>query len=85
MGTVQNGNFISDYSGAQIDNFLAQIAQGGGSGRNLILRMLQETSLPITQVAFESGFQSLRSFNHVCISIFGQTPTELRRRARGTQ
>ena len=49
------------------------------------LRMLQETSLPITQVAFESGFQSLRSFNHVCISIFGQTPTELRRRARGTQ
>lgn len=49
------------------------------------LRMLQETSLPITQVAFESGFQSLRSFNHVCVGIFGQTPTELRRRARGTR
>ena len=48
------------------------------------LRMLQETSLPITQVAFESGFQSLRSFNHVCVCTFGRTPTELRRRARST-
>lgn len=46
------------------------------------IRMLQETSLPITQVAFESGFQSLRSFNHVCVSTFGQTPTQLRRHGK---
>ena len=46
------------------------------------LRMLQETTLPITQVAFESGFQSLRSFNHVCAELLGKTPTQLRTAAR---
>ena len=47
------------------------------------LRMLQETALPITQVAFESGFQSLRNFNHVCMETLGKSPSALR--ARGTK
>ena len=42
------------------------------------IRLLQETTLPITQVAFESGFQSLRTFNHVCSELFQRTPTDIR-------
>ena len=40
---------------------------------------LQDTNLPISTVCFESGFQSIRSFNDACIEIFGMTPKELRR------
>ena len=43
-------------------------------------RLLQETSLPVIQVAFESGFQSLRTFNHVCRTLLGCAPTDLRQR-----
>ncbi|MBQ9098643.1 MAG: helix-turn-helix domain-containing protein [Clostridia bacterium] len=42
------------------------------------IRLLQETALPITRIAFESGFQSLRSFNHVCKEMLGTSPTEIR-------
>ncbi|MBQ8254349.1 MAG: helix-turn-helix domain-containing protein [Clostridia bacterium] len=40
--------------------------------------MLQDTSLPINQIAFESGFKSIRNFNHVCIDMFGKSPREVR-------
>lgn len=42
------------------------------------IRLLQETTLPITQVAFESGFQSLRTFNHVCAELLQRSPTDIR-------
>ncbi len=40
--------------------------------------LLKDTSLPINQIAFESGFKSIRNFNHVCAEMFGKTPRELR-------
>ena len=40
--------------------------------------MLQDTELPISEIAFDSGFQSIRTFNHVCKEIFGKSPKELR-------
>ena len=40
--------------------------------------LLQDTSLPINQIAFESGFKSIRNFNHVCIDMFGKSPREVR-------
>ena len=43
--------------------------------RNLI----EETNLPITKIAFSSGFTSIRQFNHAVRAICGQSPTELRR------
>ena len=40
---------------------------------------LQDTNLPLSQIAFESGFQSIRSFDHVCRSVYNKSPMELRR------
>lgn len=43
---------------------------------------LQDTNHSITEIAFNSGFQSIRSFNRVCFEIFGCSPKELRKRER---
>ena len=40
--------------------------------------LIDSTSLPMTEVAFSSGFSSIRQFNHAVKSVFGRTPTELR-------
>ena len=45
-------------------------------------KLLDETHLPIAEVAFASGFGSLRRFNGEIRRTFSRTPTELRRRAR---
>ena len=45
-------------------------------------RLIDETNLPMTQVAFQAGFSSVRRFNTAVRAAFGQTPTELRRKAR---
>ena len=40
--------------------------------------MLQDTDLPISRIAFECGFKSIRSFNQVCHDVFNKKPTEIR-------
>ena len=45
-------------------------------------RLLDETTLPLRQVALASGFRSLRRFNDHVRLTYKRTPTELRRRAR---
>jgi AraC family transcriptional regulator, regulatory protein of adaptative response / DNA-3-methyladenine glycosylase II len=45
-------------------------------------RLLAETSMPITEVAFASGFASVRQFNASVLESSGRTPSELRARAR---
>src|SRR6187431_3516599 len=51
--------------------------------RRLLLakQLLTETSLPITEVAFASGFSSLRRFNDAFMRRYGMPPTRLRTRA----
>lgn len=50
----------------------------------LAKRLLADTRLPITQIAFASGFQSLRWFNAVFRERYGMSPSALRRpTARG--
>jgi AraC family transcriptional regulator of adaptative response / DNA-3-methyladenine glycosylase II len=46
-------------------------------------KLLDETSLDFNEVAFVSGFGSLRRFNAQIRRTFRRTPTELRRLARG--
>lgn len=46
------------------------------------LRLLEETELSITEIASESGFQSIRSFNHVFRSAVGHAPCEHTRNIR---
>lgn len=40
--------------------------------------MLQDTHLSVAEIAFESGFQSIRSLDHVCKQIYGRPPSEMR-------
>jgi AraC family transcriptional regulator of adaptative response / DNA-3-methyladenine glycosylase II len=47
--------------------------------------MLDQTSLAITDVAFASGFSSVRQFNDAFRQTFDATPTELRRRPGGAR
>src|SRR3954454_20923887 len=51
--------------------------------RRLLLakQLLTETALPITEVAFASGFSSLRRFNDAFDRRYGMPPTGLRRKA----
>ena len=45
-------------------------------------KLLAETDLPITEVAFAAGFTSVRRFNGAVRAQFRQTPSDLRRRSR---
>lgn len=47
--------------------------------------LLQDTDLPIGRIAFESGFQSIRSFDHACRQLFGCAPKELRSRHKNSK
>jgi AraC family transcriptional regulator of adaptative response / DNA-3-methyladenine glycosylase II len=53
--------------------------------RRLLLakQLLTETTLPVTEVAFASGFSSLRRFNDAFGRRYGRPPTRLRRMATG--
>jgi len=47
-------------------------------------RLLDDTAMSVTQVAFASGFGSVRSFNHAFRERFGRSPTERRKRSDKT-
>ena len=47
-------------------------------------RLLDDTDLTITEIAFASGFGSVRQLNRVCRDIFRSSPRELRARRRST-
>src|SRR5215218_2305285 len=53
--------------------------------RRLLLakQLLTETTLPMTQIAFASGFSSVRRFNDAFNRRYGMPPTRLRGRAAG--
>ncbi|MEU1181006.1 AlkA N-terminal domain-containing protein [Streptomyces sp. NPDC005820] len=40
--------------------------------------LLQTTALPVTEIAFASGFASVRQFNDTIRAVYAATPTELR-------
>src|ERR1700719_1053070 len=42
-------------------------------------RLLDETSLPMTEISMRAGFGSLRRFNSVFAEVYGRPPTEIRR------
>ncbi len=47
-------------------------------------RLLDDTDLPIVEVAFAAGFGSLRQLNRACRDVFRMSPSELRARRRVT-
>jgi len=55
-----------------------------GNRRLLVAKQLiTETELPFSEVAAASGFQSLRRFNDAVRTVYGRSPSELRRAAEG--
>ncbi|MEO5894485.1 MAG: AlkA N-terminal domain-containing protein [Vicinamibacterales bacterium] len=52
--------------------------------RRLLLakQLLTETTLPVTDIGFASGFSSLRRFNDAFTGRYGMPPTRLRKKAR---
>lgn len=44
--------------------------------------LLDDTDLSVTEIAFASGFGSVRTLNEVVLATFRSTPTDLRRRRR---
>jgi AraC family transcriptional regulator of adaptative response / DNA-3-methyladenine glycosylase II len=44
--------------------------------------LIESTPLPMTEIAFAAGFDSIRQFNDTVRTVFASTPTELRRRVR---
>ncbi|MGZ4709752.1 MAG: AlkA N-terminal domain-containing protein [Acidimicrobiales bacterium] len=47
--------------------------------------LIETTDLPFADVAFASGFASIRQFNDTIRAVYARTPTELRRRRARTQ
>jgi len=43
-------------------------------------RLLNTTDLAITEIAYESGFSSLRRFNAAFVELYARPPSDLRRR-----
>jgi AraC family transcriptional regulator, regulatory protein of adaptative response / methylated-DNA-[protein]-cysteine methyltransferase len=42
-------------------------------------RLLDQTNLPIAELALQAGFSSLRRINAVCAEVYGMPPTAIRR------
>jgi len=45
-------------------------------------RLLDDTDLTVTEIAFAAGFGSLRQFNRACRAVFRESPRMLRARRR---
>jgi AraC family transcriptional regulator, regulatory protein of adaptative response / DNA-3-methyladenine glycosylase II len=46
--------------------------------------LIETTKLSMTEIAFASGFSSVRQFNDTILAVFATAPTQLRRRAHNT-
>lgn len=47
-------------------------------------RLLNETGLPMTEIAFQAGFKSVRRFNSVFLELYGRPPSKMRRPGKQT-
>jgi AraC family transcriptional regulator of adaptative response / DNA-3-methyladenine glycosylase II len=50
---------------------------------HLARKLIDESSFPMTEIAFHSGFKSIREFNHAVRTSTGQSPSQLRQ-AKGS-
>lgn len=51
----------------------------------LARRLVLDTTMPMTEIAFASGFESVRRFNQTMKDKFGRSPTELRKTRKGSR
>ncbi|WP_456756319.1 helix-turn-helix domain-containing protein [Bradyrhizobium sp. USDA 4461] len=48
-------------------------------------RLIDETNLPLAEIAFRAGFGSIRRFNTVFAEVYRRSPSELRRSRRRSE
>lgn len=79
------------YSARQVQRLLAD---GAGAGPLALARarraqtartLIQATDLPLADITFAAGFASIRSFNDTIRTVYATSPSELRRRGKGTR
>lgn len=73
VGARHLSRLFADHLGASP----LQIAQTLRIGR--AKRLLDETTLPITDIAFKAGFGSVRRFNAAFHKLYGRPPSSIRR------
>lgn len=59
---------------------VSPVAMAAARRVHFAARLIEETQLPVTEIAFAAGFSSIRQFNLAVRSAFGQSPTEIRNR-----
>jgi transcriptional regulator GlxA family with amidase domain len=83
---------LADVSGVSTAHFARSFKEAFGvpPHRYLLTRrierattLLRDTDLAITDIAFQTGWRSLGTFGRIFRDITGETPSALRRRARG--
>lgn len=76
-------NYFSEkFKEATGTNFVKYVAR---SRYEKAAALLREADLPVSEVAFASGFQSLSQFNRVFKKLSGKSPTQYRVAARAKQ
>ncbi len=73
VGTRHLSRLFADHVGASP----LQTAQTLRIGR--AKRLLDETALPITEIAFKAGFGSVRRFNAAFLKLYGRPPSSIRK------
>lgn len=76
VGTRHLSRLFADQVGASP----LQTAQTLRIGR--AKRLLDETTLPITEIAFKAGFGSVRRFNAMFLKLYGRSPSSIRKPKR---
>ncbi len=70
----QLAEMLSNYIGLSFKDFLANMRV------NNAMELLRTKNLSITEVAYESGFDTIRTFNRAFLKITGTTPSEYRKK-----
>ena len=85
---------LAGVSGVSEAHFAREFRQAFGAPphRYLLTRrierakaLLRDTDLPITEIAFQTGWESLGTFGRTFRDITGESPTELRRREKAVR
>ena len=80
---VVHGRSTGPGSGGTVQGLRSCLGLWIGAGLGLIATaLLRETDLPITEIAFQTGWNSLGTFGRTFRDVLGENPSELRVRER---
>lgn len=79
VGVRQLNRLFAQYVGA------SPIAVANNQRLHLAKKLIDESTLPMSQICFAAGFNSVRRFNSVFLSVYGKAPLAMRRARKGQQ